>query len=55
MKRFNPENSRVDDSGWFVDFGYGGNAEDATRACVEYLDGRKFMGKEFKMRLLAWV
>lgn len=50
MKRFNPENVRADDNGWFVDFSYGGSAEDAAR---EYLDGRKFMGKEFKVMLIG--
>jgi len=53
MKRFYPENVRADDNGWFIDFGYGGNAEGAARACFEYLDGRKFMGKDFKMKLVG--
>ena len=53
MKRFYPENVRADDNGWFIYFGYGGNAEGVARACFEYLDGRKFMGKDFKMKLVG--
>ena len=53
IKRFNPENVRANNNGWFVDFGYEGNAEDVARACFEYLDGRKFMGKDFKMKLVG--
>jgi flagellar biosynthesis GTPase FlhF len=53
MKPFGPKKVRADDKGWFVDFGSKEKGEKAARACFDYLEGRKFMGHEFKMQLVG--